>query len=297
MSNHFYHNLELRTEILTQRLEKDIAELVIRSLKEDLGGELDITNDVTSNLIPVKKFAIAKITTHNSGIFCGKRWVEEIFIQLGGDVKLNWFVEDGQKITMNQLLFEIHGKARLILTAERTILNFIQTLSGVSTTVNNYVKLLTGTNTKLLDTRKTLPGLRTALKYAVLCGGGNNHRLDLSNSFLIKENHIKATGSIKKAIHKAKEINPNIPIEVEVESIEEHLEALKWGADIIMLDNFSIEDIQHAVIQTKNRSLLEVSGNITLSIIMKIAQIGIDYISVGALTKNIKSLDLSMRLE
>jgi nicotinate-nucleotide pyrophosphorylase (carboxylating) len=197
----------------------------------------------------------------------------------------------------DQALCKLTGPARVLLTGERTALNFVQTLSGVATEVSRYVALLQGTKTRLLDTRKTLPGLRTALKYAVLCGGGGNHRLGLSDAFLIKENHIIASGSIKKAVEKAFWLHAEVPVEVEVESLDELQQALDAGADIIMLDNFSVDMMRAAVTQTQGRAQLEVSGNVTSETLRTFAETGVDYISVGALTKHVTALDLSMRFK
>lgn len=284
-----------RRQELIKRIEQDIPEAVARALQEDLGGEVDADRDITALLLPAEKQAVAKVITREAGVFCGKRWVEEVFIQLGNRVTVSWHVEDGQALVAEQLLFELTGPARLLLTAERTALNFVQTLSGVATEVNRYVALLAGSETQLLDTRKTLPGLRTALKYAVLCGGGNNHRLGLSDAFLIKENHIIASGSVRNAVEKALWLSPDVPVEVEVESLAELQDAIDAGADIIMLDNFSLEMMHEAVALTSKRALLEVSGNVTETTLPQIAQTGVDYVSVGALTKHVQALDLSMR--
>lgn len=284
-----------RRQELIKRIEQDIPEAVALALQEDLGGEADADRDITALLLPAEKQAVAKVITREAGVFCGKRWVEEVFIQLGNKVTLNWHVEDGQALVADQLLFELTGPARLLLTAERTALNFVQTLSGVATEVSRYVALLAGSETQLLDTRKTLPGLRTALKYAVLCGGGNNHRLGLSDAFLIKENHIIASGSVRNAVEKALWLSPDVPVEVEVESLAELQDAIDAGADIIMLDNFSLEMMHAAVALTHKRALLEVSGNVTETTLPQIAQTGVDYVSVGALTKHVRALDLSMR--
>ncbi|KAJ9434217.1 nicotinate-nucleotide pyrophosphorylase [carboxylating] [Candidatus Pantoea symbiotica] len=284
-----------RRQELIKRIEQDIPEAVARALQEDLGGEVDADRDITALLLPAEKQAVAKVITRETGVFCGKRWVEEVFIQLGNKVTLTWHVEDGQTMVADQLLFELTGPARLLLTAERTALNFVQTLSGVATEVSRYVALLAGSETQLLDTRKTLPGLRTALKYAVLCGGGNNHRLGLSDAFLIKENHIIASGSVRNAVEKALWLSPDVPVEVEVESLTELQDAIDAGADIIMLDNFSLEMMHEAVALTNKRALLEVSGNVTETTLPQIAQTGVDYVSVGALTKHVHALDLSMR--
>lgn len=289
------YNPDHRRQELIKRIEQDIPEAVARALQEDLGGEVDADRDITALLLPAEKQAVAKVITREAGVFCGKRWVEEVFIQLGNKVTLTWHVEDGQTLVADQLLFELTGPARLLLTAERTALNFVQTLSGVATEVSRYVALLAGSETQLLDTRKTLPGLRTALKYAVLCGGGNNHRLGLSDAFLIKENHIITSGSVRNAVEKALWLSPDVPVEVEVESMTELQDAIDAGADIIMLDNFSLEMMHEAVALTNKRALLEVSGNVTETTLPQIAQTGVDYVSVGALTKHVRALDLSMR--
>ncbi|MBW1254787.1 carboxylating nicotinate-nucleotide diphosphorylase [Pantoea allii] len=286
-----------RHKALLERIENDIPETVARALQEDLGGEIDSDRDITAQLLPAESRAHAQIITREAGVFCGKRWVEEVFNQLGAYDALTWHVEDGQPLIADQRLFDIEGPARLLLTAERTALNFVQTLSGVATEVSRYVALLEGTQTQLLDTRKTVPGLRTALKYAVLCGGGSNHRLGLSDAFLIKENHIIASGSIRQAVEKAFWLYPDVPVEVEVESLKELQEALEAAADIIMLDNFTLDEMREAVTVTAGRALLEVSGNVTDTTLRQIAQTGVDYISVGALTKHVRALDLSMRFQ
>lgn len=289
------YNPEHRRQELLKRIQLDIPETVARALQEDLGGDVDADRDITAQLLPQAAQAVARVITREAGVFCGKRWVEEVFTQLGNNVSITWHVEDGQPLVADQLLFELQGPARLLLTAERTALNFVQTLSGVATAVNRYVALLSGSNTQLLDTRKTLPGLRTALKYAVLCGGGQNHRLGLSDAFLIKENHIIASGSVSKAVEKALWLHPDVPVEVEVESLSELQLALAAGADIIMLDNFTLAMMQQAVTLTAKRALLEVSGNVTETTLPQIAATGVDYVSVGALTKHVQALDLSMR--
>ena len=286
-----------RRQALIKRIESDIPDAVALALKEDLGGEIDADRDITAQLLPADTQADAQVITREAGVFCGKRWVEEVFIQLGSLATLIWHVEDGDQIEADQLLFEIEGPARLLLTAERTALNFVQTLSGVATEVSRYVALLAGSQTQLLDTRKTLPGLRTALKYAVLCGGGSNHRLGLSDAYLIKENHIIASGSIRQAVERAQWLQPDVPVEVEVESLEELRQALEAEADIVMLDNFSLEAMRAAVELNQGRALLEVSGNVTETTLPQIALTGVDYVSVGALTKHVRALDLSMRFK
>lgn len=286
-----------RRQALIKRIESDIPDAVALALKEDLGGEIDADRDITAQLLPADTQADAQVITREAGVFCGKRWVEEVFIQLGSHATLIWHVEDGDQIEADQLLLEIEGPARLLLTAERTALNFVQTLSGVATEVSRYAALLAGSQTQLLDTRKTLPGLRTALKYAVLCGGGSNHRLGLSDAYLIKENHIIASGSIRQAVERAQWLQPDVPVEVEVESLEELRQALEAEADIVMLDNFSLEAMRAAVELNQGRALLEVSGNVTETTLPQIALTGVDYVSVGALTKHVRALDLSMRFK
>lgn len=289
------YNPDRRRDELLERISLDIPQAVSLALREDLGGDVDAHKDITAQLLPENHTSHAVVITREDGIFCGKRWVEEVFIQLGGNVEVTWHVEDGEAVTADQPLFELTGPSRVLLTGERTALNFVQTLSGVASEVNSYVALLEGTNTQLLDTRKTIPGLRTALKYAVLCGGGSNHRLGLSDAFLIKENHIISSGSIRQAVEKAFWIHPDVPVEVEVESLEELEHALKAGADIIMLDNFDVEKMRKAVALTAGKARLEVSGNVTKETLREFALTGVDYISVGALTKHVRALDLSMR--
>lgn len=290
------YNPDRRRDALLERINLDIPAAVAQALREDLGGEVDVNNDITAQLLAEDTRSHAVVITREDGIFCGKRWVEEVFIQLAGDdVKIQWHVADGESVTANQPLFELDGASRVLLTGERTALNFVQTLSGVASEVRRYVDLLEGTKTQLLDTRKTLPGLRTALKYAVLCGGGANHRLGLSDAFLIKENHIIASGSVRQAVEKAFWLHPDVPVEVEVETLVELEEALKAGADIIMLDNFTTGQMREAVRITDGQARLEVSGNVTFETIREFAETGVDYVSVGALTKHVRALDLSMR--
>ncbi|EOV9631645.1 carboxylating nicotinate-nucleotide diphosphorylase [Cronobacter dublinensis] len=289
------YNPDHRRDALLERITLDIPVTVDQALREDLGGETDASRDITAQLLPPDSRSHAVVITREAGVFCGKRWVDEVFIQLGGDVSVTWRVNDGDSVQPDQPLFELEGPSRVLLTGERTALNFVQTLSGVASEVRRYVALLEGTHTQLLDTRKTIPGLRSALKYAVLCGGGANHRLGLSDAFLIKENHIIASGSVRQAVEKAFWLHPDVPVEVEVESLDELDDALKAGADIIMLDNFNVEQMRAAVKRTAGQARLEVSGNVTLETLRAFAETGVDYISVGALTKHIRALDLSMR--
>jgi nicotinate-nucleotide pyrophosphorylase (carboxylating) len=292
------YSIESRRAELLDRIQNDIPLSVAQALREDLGGEVDANRDLTAQLLPADKQATATVITREAGVFCGSGWVDEVFAQLGADqVQITWRVKDGDVLVENQPLFDLVGPARLLLTGERTALNFVQTLSGVASAVNHYVKLLEGTKTRLLDTRKTIPGLRTALKYAVLCGGGSNHRLGLADAFLIKENHIIACGSIKAAVERALWIHADVPVEVEVESLAELESALAAGADIIMLDNFTVEMMREGVVMTAGRAQLEVSGNVTDTSLRAFAETGVDYISVGALTKHVRALDLSMRFK
>ncbi|QOL25886.1 carboxylating nicotinate-nucleotide diphosphorylase [Thalassotalea sp. LPB0316] len=283
----------------TPALQQDIATTVTWALKEDLGGSVDANADITASLIPQDNQTNAKVITREDCIVCGVDWVNEVFRQLdesiGSKTEITWYVNDGEAVKANTTLFELTGNARLILTGERTALNFLQTLSGTATVVSQYVEQLQGSVTKLLDTRKTLPGLRSAQKYAVKCGGGVNHRIGLFDAFLIKENHIAACGGIDNAVATAKHNHPTKKVEVEVESIEELNQALTAGADIIMLDNFTPKMIEQAVALTRGKAQLEVSGNMTLEKLKAYTQAGVDFVSVGALTKHVQAIDLSMR--
>ncbi|KAA1150238.1 carboxylating nicotinate-nucleotide diphosphorylase [Pseudoalteromonas fuliginea] len=274
-----------------------ISQLVTLALDEDLNYQTAQDGDITAQLIPLNEQANAKVITREDCVFCGKDIILEVFKQVDPTVKVAVLVNDGDVIEANSTLFTASGSARSILTAERTALNFVQTLSGTATTTAHYVKELSGTTTQLLDTRKTIPGLRALQKYAVKCGGGANHRIGLFDAFLIKENHIAACGTIDKAVAQAKLNHPNKSVEVEVESLHELNQAIHAGADIIMLDNFSIEQIKQAVTLTHKRAKLEVSGNMTLETLKAYSQAGVDFISSGALTKNLQSIDLSMRFE
>lgn len=276
-------------------LQQDIQRAVRHALLEDLGGTLDPNADITAQLIPADKQGSATVITREAGVFCGTAWVNEVFAQLGGQVTIEWLVKDGDHLEPNQPLFRLQGPARILLTGERTSLNFVQSLSGVASQVARYVQELDGTHCRLLDTRKTVPGLRTALKYAVTCGGGNNHRMGLFDAYLIKENHIMACGGIAQAVAKARELNPGKRVEVEVENLDELQQALDAKADIIMLDNFEVPIMEQAVTLNAGRAKLEISGNVTLQTIRRFALTGVDFISVGALTKHVHALDLSMR--
>lgn len=282
-------------------LQQDISRAVRAALLEDLGDALtaldqpDASADITAQLIPADRISTARVITREAGVFCGQPWVDEVFAQLGGEVRVEWKVQDGEHLSPNQELFRLHGPARVLLTGERNALNFVQTLSGVATLTARYVAELAGTECRLLDTRKTLPGLRSAQKYAVTCGGGKNHRIGLYDAYLIKENHILACGGIAEAIDEARRLNPGKPVEVEVESLAELEQALTARADIVMLDNFDVPMMQEAVRLNQSRARLEVSGNVTLETLADYAATGVDFISVGALTKHVRALDLSMR--
>ncbi|HEA3130817.1 TPA: carboxylating nicotinate-nucleotide diphosphorylase [Aeromonas hydrophila] len=282
-------------------LQQDIRRAVRAALLEDLGDALtpldqpDATADITAQLIPADRLASARVITREAGVFCGQPWVDEVFVQLGGEVRVEWLVQDGEVLSPNQELFRLHGPARVLLTGERNALNFVQTLSGVASLTARYVAELADTDCRLLDTRKTLPGLRSAQKYAVTCGGGKNHRIGLFDAYLIKENHILACGGISEAINEARRLNPGKPVEVEVESLVELEQALAASADIVMLDNFDIPMMREAVALNQGRAKLEVSGNVTLDTLADYAATGVDFISVGALTKHVRALDLSMR--
>ncbi|HAT6344133.1 TPA: carboxylating nicotinate-nucleotide diphosphorylase [Aeromonas hydrophila] len=282
-------------------LQQDIRRAVRAALLEDLGDALtpldqpDAGADITAQLIPANRLASARVITREAGVFCGQPWVDEVFVQLGGEVRVEWLVQDGEVLSPNQELFRLHGPARVLLTGERNALNFVQTLSGVASLTARYVAELADTDCRLLDTRKTLPGLRSAQKYAVTCGGGKNHRIGLFDAYLIKENHILACGGIAEAISEARRLNQGKPVEVEVESLVELEQALAAGADIVMLDNFDIPMMREAVALNQSRAKLEVSGNVTLDTLADYAATGVDFISVGALTKHVRALDLSMR--
>ena len=235
--------------------------------------------------------------TRETATIAGREWVNEVFRQVDPSVELTWQVSDGDTVSPDQVLFTMEGPARSLLSAERAALNWLQTLSGVATSCAAYAARVAHTQVRLLDTRKTLPGLRLAQKYAVTCGGCFNHRIGLWDAFLIKENHIAACGSIAKAIEAAHRIAPGKPVEVETENLDELAQALKAGADIIMLDEFSLEDMRTAVATTGGKAKLEASGGINANTLVPVAETGVDYISIGALTKDVKALDLSMRLD
>ena len=259
-------------------------------------GEDVSTGDITAELIPNSQQATAQIISRDQAVIAGSAWVNEVFRQVDPSVEVNWAVNDGDSVAPDTLLFTLKGSARSLLTGERAALNFLQTLSGTATIAKQYSDKVANTPVKLLDTRKTLPGLRLAQKYAVTCGGCYNHRIGLFDAFLIKENHILAAGGIESAISQAKSNHPGKPVEVEVESFEELNQALQAGADIIMLDNFTPDQMREAVSMVNGRAKLEASGNITDDTLVSYAETGVDYISIGALTKHCRAIDLSMRL-
>lgn len=268
-----------------------IKEQVSQALAEDIGG-----GDITAALISAETQGKATIITREAGVLCGTAFATDAFKQVDERCELNWLVDEGQWVDPDTLLVQIEGPARALLTAERTALNFLQLLSGTATLAHHYAQRVSHTGVRLLDTRKTLPGLRLAQKYAVKCGGCHNHRIGLYDAFLIKENHILAAGSIGRAVSAARQIAPEKLVEVEVENQAELDQALAAGADRIMLDNFSLEDLRAAVIHTAGRAELEASGNVTEETLVTIAETGVDIISIGALTKHVKALDLSLRM-
>jgi nicotinate-nucleotide pyrophosphorylase (carboxylating) len=278
-------NLQLAT--LTAEVEANVR----RALLEDVGS-----GDITAQLIPAERLAKATVISRDAAVIAGTAWVDAVFRQLDPRVAVHWQVVDGDRVQPNQALFHLEGPARSLLTGERSALNFLQMLSGVATKARHYADMVAETQVKLLDTRKTLPGLRFAQKYAVTCGGCHNHRIGLFDAFLIKENHIAACGGIAEAITAAHKIAPGKPVEIEVESLDELREALNAGADIVMLDELSLDDMREAVRINAGRAKLEASGGINDDTLLVIAETGVDYISIGALTKDVKAVDLSMRL-
>ena len=274
-----------------ETLQPTIEANVRLAIEEDVS-----TGDITAELIPESQQATAQIISRDQAVIAGSAWVNEVFKQVDPTVEVEWKVTDGDSVTPDTLLFTLKGSARSLLTGERAALNFLQTLSGTATIAKQYADKVANTTVKLLDTRKTLPGLRLAQKYAVTCGGCYNHRIGLFDAFLIKENHILAAGGIESAISQAKSNHPGKPVEVEVESFEELDQALHAGADIIMLDNFTPDQMRDAVALVDGRAKLEASGNITDDTLVSYAETGVDYISIGALTKHCRAIDLSMRL-
>ena len=277
----------LRLADLTAEIEANVR----RALLEDVGS-----GDITAQLIPAERLAKATIITRDECVIAGSAWVDAVFRQLDPRVAVHWQVKDGERAQPNQPLFHLEGPARSLLTGERSALNFLQLLSGVATRAQFFADKVADTQVRLLDTRKTLPGLRLAQKYAVTCGGCHNHRIGLFDAFLIKENHIAASGGIAQAISAAHKIAPGKPVEVEVESLQELKQALDAGADIVMLDELSLDDMREAVRLNAGKAKLEASGGVNEDTLRVIAETGVDYISIGAMTKDVKAVDLSMRL-
>ncbi len=274
-------------------LPDDIKDTVRRALAEDIGS-----GDLTAALIPASTRARASVITRERAVLCGSAWFDEVFRQLDTAISTTWAAKDADSIRASQIVCRLHGPARAILSGERMALNFLQLLSDTATQTRRYVDAVSGTHTKVLDTRKTIPGLRRAQKYAVTCGGGQNHRMGLYDGILIKENHILAAGSIARAVQQAKtSATEGIPIEVEVENLDQLRDALAAGVDRLLVDNFSLQRLKAAVAQTRGRATIEASGGITLENVRTMAETGVDYISVGALTKDVKAIDLSMRFE
>lgn len=274
--------------LLTQAIKENIRLALI----EDIGS-----GDITAQLIPESQQAQANVITREDMVLCGTEWANEVFRQVDRSLKIQWHKKEGDCVNTNERFLSLQGSARSILTAERCALNFIQTLSGTASTARKYADLIKHTKVKLLDTRKTIPGLRIAQKHAVAVGGCHNHRIGLYDAYLIKENHIMSCGSILNAVNQAKALAPGKLVEVEVESLDELELALDAGADIIMLDNFSLADMRTSATLVAGKAKLEASGNVTSDTIIPIAETGVDFISIGALTKDVKSIDLSMRFE
>ncbi len=268
---------------------RGLAATVAAALQEDMGS-----GDITALLVPAEAAASARVISREAAVICGRPWVDEVFRQIDPLCQIEWAVREGESIAANTVIFRVSGKARSLLTAERSALNFLQTLSGVATVSRHYAELVSHTGVKILDTRKTIPGLRLAQKYAVHCGGCQNHRMGLSDAYLIKENHIAACGNITQAVQAAQKLNPGRKIEVEVETLADLEEALTANADIVLLDNFSIELLQEAVRQNRGRAKLEASGGFSHDTLVSVAETGVDYISVGSLTKHVRAIDFSM---
>lgn len=272
--------------------QDDINPIVKLALDEDIGS-----GDITAGLVDSREYATATVITREAGVLCGTQFVDAVFSSVDPDVKVDWKKVDGDRLEPNDVLFTLAGNARNILTGERAALNFLQMLSGTASYSASLAAIVEGTQTKLLDTRKTIPGFRNAQKYAVNCGGCFNHRIGLFDAFLIKENHIAACGGIRQAVDQARQNAPGKPVEVEVENLEELEQALAAGADRIMLDNFTLEGMRKAVAITAGTAELEASGNVTEATLRGIAETGVDFISIGALTKVVMPLDLSLRLD
>ncbi len=274
-------------------LPADLADTVRRALAEDVGG-----GDLTAGLIARSARVRAQLITREPAILCGTAWFDEVFRQLDTSVRVDWSARDGDRLQANQILCALEGPARALLTGERTAMNFLQTLSGTATTARHYVDAVAGTRAVILDTRKTVPGLRTAQKYAVRCAGAHNHRMGLYDAILIKENHISAAGSVSAAVQAARAQAPKgTTVEVEVETLDQLREALAAGADRLLLDNFSLKRLREAVAENQGRARLEASGGITLDNVRAVAETGVDCISIGAITKHVRAIDLSLRFD
>ena len=269
-----------------------------RILMVQLALQEDIKDgDLTADLIAEDTISEATVICREDAVLAGQDWFDEVFKQVDADVEITWYFNDGDHVPADSIICSLSGLARSLLTGERSALNFVQTLSATATQTNQYVKAIAGTKTRVLDTRKTLPGMRLAQKYAVTCGGGKNHRVGLYDMILIKENHIMAAGTITKAVENARKLHPNVKIEVETETLAEFKEASAAGADIIMLDDFDNDTMRQAVANNPKKIPLEASGNVDMDTILGIAQTGVDLISIGAITKHIKAIDLSMRFK
>jgi nicotinate-nucleotide pyrophosphorylase (carboxylating) len=285
-----------RAAVLIEKLdERIIARQVAAALSEDVGA-----GDVTAALVPETQQVRAQIVAREPAMLCGSDWVGETFHQLDPGIRLEWLAADGERIAADQAVLRLEGRARAILTGERTALNFLQTLSATATAASRFAEAVAGTNCRILDTRKTIPGLRLAQKYAARCGGAQNHRMGLHDMVLIKENHIIAAGSIATAVSTARRTSPGVPVDVEVESLGEFDQALAAGADIILLDELSLDDMRTAVARNRaagSKARLEASGSVTLANVREVALTGVDYISIGGITKHVQAIDLSMRFE
>ena len=276
--------------MMDQQLQDDIERAVAQAISEDVGS-----GDATANLIGEEVVARARIITREQCTVCGRAWLDEVFRQLDPRIRVQWHVSDGEHVAARTTICDLHGPARPLLTGERTALNFLQTLSAVASKTSSYVRAVSGTGAAILDTRKTIPGLRLALKYAVKTGGGVNHRIGLYDGILIKENHIAAAGGVAEVLKQAREHSSGIPIQIEVENIDQLRQAIANGAKLILLDNFTTQKMAEAVKVTAGRTELEASGGITLENVREIAETGVDRISIGDLTKDIQAVDLSMR--
>ena len=274
------------------RLPDDIDTTVKRALAEDIGS-----GDITADILPDTSISTAHVICRESAVLCGTAWFDNTFQQLDAQVSVSWHANDGDAVSEKAQLCTVKGPSKAILSGERTALNFLQTLSATATMARRYADRVKGLPVQILDTRKTLPGLRSAQKYAVSCGGCNNHRMGLYDAILIKENHILACGSIIEAVGRARQLHPGVPIEIEVENLNEAAAALTAGADTLLLDNFNMESLRKSVVLNNGRARLEASGGITLENIRSIAETGVDYISVGSLTKDVKAIDMSMRFQ